>query len=262
MGIMEDMEDYITTYAQTELKLVNVELEKKIPGIFKNSLNNVPIVGGYTKKRGWRKKGGATGLNKNETNTPTNTQGALTKKNATNTSLQNKRSFIELQKTLTLIFLSILSLEALTTLHKILPSGMSFIQVLTFFGNDAYTRILLPFMKMMASTFTFFANTTLPNVMEGIYLKILNTLNGNEALADPNRLFATVGNVFKVSSWMTVFFSTITRIAYTPKETVIEDKEVEPMLRDILKTIEEKVKKVPKYSYMKIPDHSVLMTVS
>lgn len=293
MGILEDIEQYIKKDALIDLSLLKTELAKKIPGVFNPQLANRPMMGGYSKRR---KIGGATPPNLNKVtvnkmtankvtankvasnkvtankmaankvtaNKVVNRQGALTKKNA---PVQKKRSFIELQKMITLFFLSILVLETFTTLNKVLPQGMTLVQVLTLFGNEAYTRIILPFSAMVSSTFSFLVTTTLPNVRDGIYLKLLVTLNGTDTLTDANRTFTTLGNIAKVSSWMTDFFSKVKNSVY-PKEAEIKDgakvkdNEVEPMLRDILKNLEDVLKRVPKYTYMKIPGESILMTIN
>jgi hypothetical protein len=125
---------------------------------------------------------------------------------------------------------------------------------------------------MVSSTFSFLVTTTLPNVRDGIYLKLLVTLNGTDTLTDANRTFTTLGNIAKVSSWMTDFFSKVKNSVY-PKETEtkddakikddakLEDDEVGPMIGDILRNLEDVLKRVPKYTYMKIPADSILMTV-
>jgi len=43
---------------------------------------------------------------------------------------------------------------------------------------------------------------------------------------------------------------------------VLKNEEVEPLLKDILNTVEEKTTKETKYNYMQIPAKSILMTLA
>jgi hypothetical protein len=78
-------------------------------------------------------------------------------------------------------------------------------------------------------------------------------------LTDPNRFFATLGNIVKVGGWMNTLFSGILNLTFTAKEPPISDKEAETLMRELLKTLNEKVKGIAGYTYMVVPPGSVLM---
>jgi len=260
MDILEKMREYVKNEALNDVKELNTELIKKLPWLDKSLI--APMKGGYTKKK-FRKKGGAV----QSTNAiPIST--IVTGPTKRNAPLRQKKSMIS-PDTILLIFLSMLTLEALTRTRNILPQGMSFVQILSFFGKDAYVGVLMPFIVHMQTVFTFLKKTTVPNVIEGVSNKIVATLSGADAVADANRLFTTFGNVLKVSGWMFAFVSSIKGIVKDmvvkdtndSKENIIEDKDVEILLRDIIKDFEERFNKVPKYTYMKVPPESILMTI-
>ena len=249
MGILEDLEQMIQKDAENDLAKIKVEWMKRLPGLF--PALNKPMTGGKTSKKKvkWGYKGGTVqAISGNGTRNGT--------RNGTKNAVLTKPNT---KKALTLLFLSVVILESLSRVRQILPLGMSLTQVLSLYGKEGYLRVVVPFMALLEKTFTFMVTTTLPNVKEGLYLKMLTTLNGEDARADPNRFFATMGNLTKVYSWMNSFFSTVLGLVYEAKP-VVKDEEVEPLLRDILKTVEENVNKVPKYNYMKVPPESILMT--
>jgi len=253
MGILEELEQMIQEHAADDLVKIKAEWTKQLPGLFPALNKN--MTGGKTSKqkvKGSGYKGGSA---------QGTAQGTAQTKNGTRNGTRNAMvaKSNPARKTLTLLFLSVVILESLSRVRQILPLGMSLIQVLSLYGKEGFLRVVMPFMGRVEKTFTFMASTTLPNVKEGLYMKMMSTLNGEDARADPNRFFATLGNLTKVSSWMSSFFSTVLGLVYEAKP-VLKNEEVGPLLKDILKTVEEKVTKETKYNYMEIPAKSILMT--
>ena len=253
MGILEDLENYVKMKSAGDLDKIKTALLDKLPGIQKPS-----ITGGS--KRNTKKKGGAAQPLANETKNknknslePSGSNKAMTKKN------KDLLEPIGSNRVNTKILLAILVLSSLVGIKKLIPEGTNLIQVLTIFGNDGYERVMVPFMLNMDNTFTFLKTTTAPNVMEGLYTKAIGTLNGTDILADPNRFFATIGNIAKVYGWMCPLFAGILSLTYTSKDPPVSDKEAEELLRDLLKTLNEKLKGVAGYTYMKIPAGCFLM---
>lgn len=239
MGILEELQNYVTTKSKEDLGLIQKSLLDRLPAM------QTPLITGGSKKR-TKKRGGSTQpFALNDTRKNKDQVDAVTKNKIT-----------------TKILLAILVLSSISGLRKLLPPGTDLIQVLTIYGNEGYEKVMVPFMLNMDSSFTFLKTNTLPNVTEGLYTKAIATLNGTDMLTDPNRFFATLGNIIKVCGWMDILFSGILNLTFTPKvppDPPLSDKEVEALLRELLKTLNEKVKGIAGYTYMVVPPGSVLM---
>jgi len=237
MGILEELQNYVTTKSAADLGLIQKALLDRIPGM------QTQLITGGSKKR-TKKRGGST-----------------QPLEVTETRKNKDPDEVTKSKMRTKVLLTILVLSSLSGLRKLIPPGTELIQVLTIYGNEAYEKLIIPFMSNMDNSFTFLRTTTLPNVMEGIYLKAIGTFNGTEMLTDPNRFFATLGNIIKVCGWMETLFSGILNITYTAKvqDPPLSDKDIQDLLRELLKTLNEKVKGIAGYTYMSVPTGSVLM---
>ncbi len=175
----------------------------------------------------------------------------VTRKN-TNTREENKYKIS--------ILFSLILLCALSHLRGVTPFIHSFMELLTVYKTDGYNKVIVPFMTIAENTFTFLKSTLLPNIKEGIYLKMMNTLNGTDFLNDPNKVVATQANLSKVYLFAVSLFAQVLNKVYTPSVPVIKKDELEPLLRDILKVLNETFKGPKGYNFMTIPVGSILMT--
>jgi hypothetical protein len=177
----------------------------------------------------------------------------MTRKNTnTNTREENKYK-------ISLLF-SLIILCALSHLRGITPFIHSFMELLTVYKTDGYNKVIVPFMAIAENSFTFLKSTLLDNIKEGIYLKMMNTLNGTYFLNDPNKVIDTQVNLSKVYLFAVSLFAQALNILYTPSVTVIKQDELEPLLRDILKVLNETFKGPKGYNFMTIPVGTILMT--
>ncbi len=189
---------------------------------------------------------------------------ALTRANGNRNTRKNKnmnsdRTRKEEEKFRLSLLFSIVVLGSLTHLRGITPFIHSFMELLTVYKGTSYERIMVPFMTLMEKSFTFMGSTLLPKVKEGIYLKMLNTLNGEDILTDPNKVMATMTNVSKVYVFMVSMMAPLLQKTYTPSVAVIKPAEIEPTVRDILSVLNDTFKGKAGFTYMTIPGNSVLM---
>ncbi len=236
MAMIDNVQQYIGTLANQDVASFKIAYDKA------GGLN-----GAFTMKL-------TGGGNKN----------ALTRANGNRNTRKNKnmnsdRTRKEEEKFRLSLLFSIVVLGSLTHLRGITPFIHSFMELLTVYKGTSYERIMVPFMTLMEKSFTFMGSTLLPKVKEGIYLKMLNTLNGEDILTDPNKVMATMTNVSKVYVFMVSMMAPLLQKTYTPSVAVIKPAEIEPTVRDILSVLNDTFKGKAGFTYMAIPGNSVLM---
>ena len=234
MAMIDNVQQYIGTLASQDVASFKIAYDK-IGGL--NGAFTMKLTGGGNKNA-------LTSPNRN------------TRKNK---NMNSDRTRKEEEKFRLSLLFSIVVLGSLTHLRGITPFIHSFMELLTVYKSTSYERILVPFMTLMEKSFTFMGSTLLPKVKEGIYLKMLNTLNGEDILTDPNKVIATMTNVSKVYVFMVSMMAPLLQKTYTPSVAVITPADIEPTVRDILKVLNETFKGKSGFTYMAIPGNSVLM---
>jgi hypothetical protein len=242
MGL-DELVNYINVGASKDMELLKPVIEKMFVDLSTKLLNT-------NARLNLNKKYGGTV----KTNVRSN---AVTRKNTNTTNTTNSRE--ENKYKISLLF-SLILLCALSHLRGITPFIHSFMELLTVYKTDGYNKVIVPFMAIAENTFTFLKSTLLPNIKEGIYLKMMNTLNGTDFLNDPNKVVATQANLSKVYLFAVSLFAQVLNRVYTPSVPVIKKDELEPLLRDILKVLNETFKGPKGYNFMAIPVGSILMT--
>ena len=236
MGLIDDVQKYISTIANQDVPSFKMAYDK-VGGL--NGAFTMKLTGGGNKNALTRANGNRnTRKNKNMNSNPIRKE--------------------EEKFRLSLLF-SIIVLGSLTHLRGVTPFIHSFMELLTVYKTTSYELIIRPFMTLMEKSFTFMGNSLLPKVKEGIYLKMLNTLSGEDFLTDPNKVMATMTNVSKVYVFMVSMMAPLVQKVYNPSVKVIDPTEVEPTVREILSVLNDTFKGKKGFTYMAIPGNSVLM---
>ena len=234
--MIDNVQQYIGTLANQDVASFKIAYDK-----------NGGLNGAFTMKL-------TGGGNKNALTSPNRNRNTRKNKN-----MNSDRTRKEEEKFRLSLLFSIVVLGSLTHLRGITPFIHSFMELLTVYKNTSYERIMVPFMTLMEKSFTFMGSGLLPKVKEGIYLKMLNTLNGEDILTDPNKVMATMTNLSKVYVFMVSMMAPLLQKVYTPSVEVIKPAEIEPTVRDILAVLNETFKGKKGFTYMAIPGNSVLM---
>ena len=237
MAMIDKVQQYIGTLANQDVASFKIAYDNKVGGL--NDAFSMKLTGGGNKNALTR---AANGPNRN------------TRKN-----MNSNRTRKEEEKFRLSLLFSVVVLGSLTHLRGVTPFIHSFMELLTVYKSTSYERIIVPFMTLMEKSFTFMGSSLLPKVKEGIYLKMLNTLNGEDILTDPNKVMATMTNLSKVYVFMVSMMAPLLQKTYTPSVEVIKPAELEPTVRGILAVLNETFKGKSGFTYMAIPGNSVLM---
>jgi hypothetical protein len=88
---------------------------------------------------------------------------------------------------------------------------------------------------------------------------MLATFTGDDILNDPNKVMTTMVNVSKILVFMVTFMSPLLQKPYTPSVTPINATECNNILLDIIKVLNETYKGMDGFTFMVVPDKSILM---
>jgi hypothetical protein len=244
MDILIKVKEYVNNGAQNDVAELKNAIDRRLPGteLF-STISPKPMSGGM--------------FPLNALNSGNKTKNMANK--MTNTRKNTNKTRTEEQKYRTCLLFSIVVLGSLAHLRGHTPFIHSFIEILKVYKSTAYDTLIVPFMGVMQKSFSFFNNDLSLKVKEGIYLKMLATFTGDDILNDPNKVMTTMVNVSKILVFMVTFMSPLLQKPYTPSVTPINATECNNILLDIIKVLNETYKGMDGFTFMVVPDKSILM---
>jgi hypothetical protein len=237
MDLLKQVQEYVNNGAQNDVAELKNAIDRRMPGteLF-SSISPKPMSGGM--------------FSLNAINSGNKTK---------NTRKNTNKTRTEEQKYRTCLLFSIVVLGSFSHLRGHTPFIHSFIEILKVYKSTAYDTLIVPFMGVMQKSFSVFNNDLSLKVKEGIYLKMLATFTGDDILNDPNKVMTTMVNVSKILVFMVTFMAPLLKKPYTPSVTLINVTECNNILLDIIKVLNETYKGMDGFTFMIVPDKSILM---